>query len=253
MFALLFHKPFKIYKFYFWSLVFTLGVFMYFKAKSYYAIGLYPVYIAFGSVYLADILATSWKKYFKPVAIAIPVLIFMPFFKIIFPNKSPQFIVEHSKPYKDLGLLRWEDGKDHSLPQDFADMLGWKELAEKVEHICDNLPIDENIFILCDNYGQAGAINYYAGNKKINAVSFGADYINWFDLENKIDNFIRVKGFEGSKNEIDTTSPFFGTSLLADSITNPLAREYKTTIFVFTKPKIDINKRLKNEMYKKRK
>jgi hypothetical protein len=249
IFALLFYKPFKIYRFYFWSLVFTLGVFIYFKAKSYYAIGLYPVYIAFGSVYLADILATGWKKYFKPVAIALPVLIFIPFAGIIFPDKSPQLIVEHAKPYKDLGLLRWEDGKDHSLPQDFADMLGWKELAGKVERICDALPIDENIFILCDNYGQAAAINYYTENNRINAVSFEADYINWFDLEieKKIDNFIRVKGFEGSKDEMDTTSPFFGTSLVADSITNHFAREYKTTIFVFTKPKIDINQRLRKE------
>ncbi|KKX47100.1 hypothetical protein L950_0228290 [Sphingobacterium sp. IITKGP-BTPF85] len=28
-------------------------------------------------------------------------------------------------------MLTWEDGKEHQLPQDFADMLGWKELAKK--------------------------------------------------------------------------------------------------------------------------
>ena len=32
-----------------------------------------------------------------------------------------------------IGLLKWEDQKDHELPMDFADMLGWKELTEKTK------------------------------------------------------------------------------------------------------------------------
>lgn len=134
---------------------------MYFRAKAYYAIGLYPIYIAFGSVYLSKVLRLGWKKYLRPVVIAIPILIFLPIYNIAFPNKSPQYIVQHSKRYKDFGLLRWEDGKDHFLPQDFADMLGWKELAVKVDSICSTLPDQDKTLLLCDNYGQAGAINYY--------------------------------------------------------------------------------------------
>ena len=110
------------------------------------------------------------------------------------------------------------------------------------------LPENEYTFVLCDNYGQAGAINNYAKNKKIKAVTFHADYINWFDLNAKIENLIRVKEFEESKNELEETSPFFNSSSVAGSITNPLAREYKTTIYVFRKAKIDINQRLKNEI-----
>jgi hypothetical protein len=73
-------------------------------------------------------------------------------------------------------LLRWEDGKDHLLPQDFADMLGWKELALKVDSAYLKLPNKDNTLILCDNYGQAGAINFYT-RQKLRAVSFNADYI----------------------------------------------------------------------------
>ena len=29
-------------------------------------------------------------------------------------------------------MLKWEDGKVHELPQDYADMVGWDELGKKV-------------------------------------------------------------------------------------------------------------------------
>ena len=59
--ALLLYKPFHRYRLFFWSIIFTLAVFMYFKAKDYYAIGLYPIYISFGSVYLGNQLKEGWK------------------------------------------------------------------------------------------------------------------------------------------------------------------------------------------------
>jgi hypothetical protein len=52
LYALLFYKPFKKFNLFFGAMVFTLIVFTYFKAKSYYAIGLYPIYISFGATFL---------------------------------------------------------------------------------------------------------------------------------------------------------------------------------------------------------
>src|SRR6478609_3223486 len=150
--ALLIYQPFKKYKSFFWSLIFTLAVFVYLRAKAYYSIGLYPIYIAFGAVYLSEILKVGWKKYLQPVILAIPLLFFIPMYKYVFPNKSPEYIASHQEGYKALGLLHWEDGKDHPMPQDFADMLGWKELANKVDAIYSTLPNPEKTLILCDNY-----------------------------------------------------------------------------------------------------
>lgn len=246
-YALLFYKPFSKYKLFFGSIIFTLIVFIYFKAKAYYAIGLYPVYIAFGSVFLAELLKTGWKRYLQPVFILIPLLLFIPMYNLAFPNKSPEYIVNHSEKYKKLGMLRWEDGKDHALPQDFADMLGWKELARKTDSVYALFPKSENTLVLCDNYGQAGAINYYT-KKGIKAVSFNADYINWFNLNIYYKNLIRVKEFEENSTEFAETSPFFQSGSIAGKITNKYAREYKTTIFVFKNAKININKRLQQEI-----
>lgn len=253
LYALLCYEPFKKYRVFLWTFVFTLIAFVYLRAKSYYAIGLYPVYIAFGSVYLADLLDVGWKRYLQPILIAVPIGFYLLLYSVFYSIESPSQIIKKSRLYQQLGLLHWEDGKDHSLPQDFADMLGWKELATKIDAVYKRLPKDSHTLILCDNYGQAGAINYYTHNRNIQAVSFNADYLNWFKLDKHIDNFIRVIEFEGSLTELAKTQPFFNTAFVADSLTNPFAREYKTTIFVFMNPKIDVNQRLKTEIEKVKK
>ncbi|PTT03933.1 glycosyl transferase, partial [Flavobacterium sp. HMWF030] len=238
LYALLFYKPFDKYKFFFTTIVFTLIVFIYFKAKAYYAIGLYPIYIAFGAVFLSEILKTSWKRFLRPIFIIIPLLFFILMYNLVFPNKSPEYIVKHPEKYKKLGMLRWEDGKDHALPQDFADMLGWKELARKIDSVYALIPNPEKTLVLCDNYGQAGAINYYS-KKGIKAVSFNADYVNWFDLTIPYINLIRIKDYEEKSTEFEETGPYFKSSAIAGEVTNKFAREYKTTIFVFTDAKIN--------------
>ena len=251
LYALIFYKPFIKYKAFLWTIIFTLIVFTYFKAKDYYAIGLYPIYISFGSVFIADKIKQGWKRYLQPVFIAIPILFFSLMYNFVFPNKSPEYIIKHRQAYQRFGMLNWEDGKDHELPQDFADMLGWKELANKVDSTFSKLPNKEKTLILCDNYGQAGAINYYT-RKKIKAVSFSADYIDWFDLTTKYENLIRVKQSWGVDNELKETSPFFRSSSIAGSITNKYSREFGASIFLFEGAKIDINKRIKDEIDEKK-
>ncbi|NML70452.1 glycosyltransferase family 39 protein [Chryseobacterium sp. RP-3-3] len=246
-YALLFYKPFEKFRFFFWVYVVTIALFVFFKAKDYYAIGLYPVFIAFGAVFLDHILENGWKRFLKPVCILIPVLLFLPLYQVAFPNKSPEYIVSHPEKYKKMGLLSWEDGKDHPLPQDFADMRGWKELALKVDQEYSKLSKSGRTLVLCDNYGQAGAINYYS-KKGVEAVSFNADYINWFDLNKKYDNLIRVKEFSKDEDELKETGPYFQSSKVADSIVNKFAREKGTTIFSFEGAKIDVNKKIQNEI-----
>lgn len=245
-YALLFYSPFEKFRFFFWSYVFTIALFLLLKAKDYYAIGIYPAYIAFGAVFLADRFERLKQGAVLRIVFVLMVIVtFIPLYRIAFPNKSPEYIVSHPEPYRRLGLLRWEDGKDHPLPQDFADMLGWKELAKKADREYEKLSKTGKTLVLCDNYGQAGAINFYS-EKGIKAVSFNADYINWFDLSKPYHNLIRIKEF--SDNELEKTSPFFTTGKISDSITNPFAREKGTLIFSFQGAKINVNKRIQNEV-----
>lgn len=253
LYALLVYPPFKTYRFFFWSMLFTLTVFTYLKAKDYYAIGLYPVYIAFGSVFLGTSLNTGWKRYLQPVLILVPVLFFIPMYKYVFPNKAPEKFVQNKEKYKALGLLRWEDGQDHSLPQDFADMLGWKQLANKVDSVYGQLEHPEQTLIICDNYGQAGAINYYKNNQNLIASSFNADYINWFNLHEQIRNVILVKEADDADPSRKRERPAFDTVYLAAKRVNPFARESEISIYVLKDAKLDIRPRIEEEIANKKK
>lgn len=247
LYALLFYKPFKPYRFFLWSILFTLIAFIYFRAKGYYAIGVYPIYIAFGSVFIGEKVKTARLRYLQPICLAIPILLFLPVFNVLFPDKSPEYIIEHSETYKKFGLLQWEDGKDHELPQDFADMLGWKELAYKVDSAYLSFPAKQHTLILCDNYGQAGAINYYS-RRNVKAVSFNADYINWFDLSRRYENLIRIKENGDNHSEIQEISKLFATSKVFETVTNKYAREYGATIYTFSHAKVDIRKMIMEEI-----
>ncbi|MFY0652140.1 MAG: glycosyltransferase family 39 protein [Cyclobacteriaceae bacterium] len=247
LYAFWFYEPFHKYRPFFWSIFFTLLVFLYFRAKDYYAIGLYPIYISFGSVFISHFLRKGWFSYLRPVAIATPIVLTIPLFGVAFPNKSPEYIASNSALYKKYGLLRWEDGKDHELPQDFADMLGWQELANKVDSIYAALPNKEQTLVLCDNYGQAGAINYYS-QAGIKAVSFSADYVYWFDLDTQYTDVIRVINHWEVDDELKETAQYFQEAYPADLIRNPYAREYKATICVFLSVKIDVNELLRKEI-----
>lgn len=249
--ALLFYPPFKKYRFFFWNLVITLAIFTYFKAKDYYAMGLYPIYLSFGAVYLELVLQHGWKKYLQILALAIPCLAFIPMYLYLFPNNKPNDILENQAPYQKLGLLHWEDGKDHHIPQDFADMLGWKALAHKLDSIVATLPpssLDSTI-ILCDNYGQAGAINYYTKNNSVDAYSMNADYSRWIPLNKPMKHVILVKEFDDEDPLRTTERPFFDSLYLAGIRTNPLAREFKISIYVLKNAKININRRVQDEVW----
>lgn len=204
---------------------------MYLKAKGYYAIGLYPIFISFGSVYLQYLLSTGWKRYLKPISVLVIVIAFLPIFKIAFPIEPPNITAQHSQLLKKLGLLRWEDGKDHILPQDYADMLGWSELARKTDSVFNSITNMENTLVLCDNYGQAGAINYYSTYRQIGAVSMNADYINWFPLNTmKIKNVILVQDTSDTDKERKREREFFTSVALCGKIENIYAREKGTAI-----------------------
>lgn len=233
------YVPFKPYRVLFLSLIFTLTLFIYLKAKGYYAIGLYPIFMAFGAIYISYLFQQGWKKYLRLVPIAIIFVLFIPLLDQALPLKTP------AEYFKEDRKHTWEDGKAHPISQDFADMLGWKELAEKVDSIYKNLPNKENVFILCDNYGQAGAINYYTKIKGLKADSFTHDYIDWINLDREIKTVIRIKDAKNLNDKRDVS--LFEKVVTVAKIENEFAREKDTQIILLSEPKLDLAKLLREE------
>jgi hypothetical protein len=240
------YGPFRKYKVLFWTYLFTIVLFTFFRAKGYYAIGLYPVLIAFGAVYLEKLLSKGWLRF---AAVLLPVVIMLPLLYYILPVLSPEQIVKNHDKFKKMGLLRWEDGKDHTLPQDFADMLGWRELAAIADSAFEKLSDKENTIIHCDNYGQAGAINYYSRHTYPQAFSMNADYKNWYPLDEfEIRNVILVKTKTDPDINREKEMPFFDHISLIGEIENEFAREYGTKVYLLEGAKISVNQILKEEI-----
>jgi hypothetical protein len=246
--ALIIYPAFKRYRFTLFSFVITIIVFSYFKAKAYYAIGLYPVLLAFGSVYLEQLFRPGWMRYLRPVAILIPILLFIPVVRAGFPIKPPETL---EKEALSSGKYHtWEDGKKYALQQDFADMLGWKELAQQVDAAYSSVQDKQHTLIMADNYGQAGAINYYTKIKGLQAVSFNADYIYWLKLDKPVTTFISIKTAAEPNEELTNEKRIFGKYRLAGEIKSKYARERGTKIYILTEPKVEVTQALR--LYRER-
>jgi hypothetical protein len=243
-------QRFSQYRFFFWAFLCTILVFVQLRAKGYYAIGLYPILIAFGAVYIEHLAESYRLKWLTYAAAAMVILPGIPIFRVVLPLSSPTKISEQPLLYEKLGLLRWEDGKNHTLPQDFADMLGWKELAQIVDSAYEQLPVNERIFVLCDNYGQTGAINYYSRHPNINAISFHADYMDWCNLDAEIRHVILIQNADDDDPERVKEQPMFETVTRVGGIKNKFARECGTQIYVLKNAKISINEILKEDLRK---
>ena len=236
--SIMFYPPFRQYLLLLYSFLFTILLFLYFQAKGYYAMGIYPVFIAFGAVWFERWAQQGWKLYvIRPLLIILPVLLFIPMKDRAFPTRSPDEIVADKSLQKKMGLHRWEDGKEHAISQDFADMLGWKELAGIVDSAYATIPDKENCLVRCDNYGQAGAINYYSRFPGINALSYNADYINWFPKNIQWKSMILVKEAGESDAGRQREQPYFDSIFLRGKVSNEFAREKGTAIFVLLRAK----------------
>lgn len=240
------YKPFRKYSWVILSYIFTLLIFSYFNAKSYYALGLYPVLLAFGSVYITEVMG---KRYILQTVLALFIVgSFAYIIPIMMPVYTPEKIIANHKRFERVGALRWEDGKNHDLPQDFADMQGWKALAAIVDVAYSKVKDKAAVVVRTDNYGQAGAINYYSKDRNINAVSYNADYLYWFKLDRPVKDLILIREAGEEDPERKKEQPFFEKISKIGELKSPFAREKGATVFLLEGAKIDINRRLKLEI-----
>jgi len=247
------YRPFKKYRFLFWTLVLTLCFYSFLRAKSYYAMGLYPIFIGFGAVYIEHLLSKGWKQKLRPVFLLIPILIIIPLFQFLLPVLSPKKIAEKHELFQSMGMLRWEDGKNHLIPQDYADMVGWQELARIVDKAFEQVPDKHSTLIHCDGYGMAGSINFYAEQEYTEALTMEADYLNWYPLDQmRIENVILVKGPWDEDPERKRESTLFDTVTLVGTVSNEFARDKGTKVYLLSGAKQDIGVILKDEIEKKR-
>ena len=235
--ALLFYQPFRPYRAI--GVIYAAGLLILtvMHGKGYYALGYYPALLSFGAVWLErQLVSFQFGAVARPVLLVLPVVPLIWFMPFVFTLYSPAHMQRIGPRYESLGLLRWEDGKNHALPQDYADMVGWQELADKTWQAYQALPAATraNTLIKCDNYGQAGAINYYNRNRALpTANSHNGSYLFWFPPRpTQPFRYLLLVG-EGEPAKL---VPHFREFRKVAEITNPYAREKGTTIYLGTDP-----------------
>lgn len=222
------------YRIFAWAYLFVITLLLYFQGKSYYSMGVYPVLIAFGAYQLEQFTAKQYRVW-KYAFIIIPFVLGIPLIPLLLAVAKPEKLAAYYKAahLEKVGLLKWEDLKNHSLPQDFGDMLGWKEMTEKTAQAYSTLNEEEkkHTIIFCDNYGQTGAINFYGKKYHLpEAYSDNASFLYWLPDSLHIDNLVLV-----TDDQQEMQHEFikeFSSATLSDSVTNVYARERGTLIII---------------------
>lgn len=229
---LLLHPKYRIIAF---TYLVTVLLIMTGSGKAYYTLGAYPMLLAAGGVWLQRI--SVGKRWLRWSVIAVILFLGVPVIPLLLPIQPPQQMAVSNKEYKvhELGLLRWEDLQDHPLQQDFADMLGWKELAGKAEALFHSLPDSEkrNTVVYCRSYGQAGALNYYAKDADFRSriICDNGTFLLWIPERLWFRHLIFVGRQMPAKD--DEVFQHFDKVTLIDSVSNPLSRQYGDKVILF--------------------
>jgi hypothetical protein len=160
--AFFFSARLKPYRFFGWTYLIALAVFIVLKGKNYYLAPIYPVFLAAGAVMIESFLERPRGVWLKPVIVTILVAggaLLAPLVVPILPVE--QFISYMQK--LPLKVPRSEHSHMRALlPQHYADQFGWEEMVATVNQAYTRLSPEERpgCGIFAQDYGQAGAIDF---------------------------------------------------------------------------------------------
>ena len=245
--VLLFVKKWKNYKFFAFVYLagFTLVYFM--GGKFYFLIPYYAVLLVVGSIQIETLISRLKDRAYK-IASFLIIFLYLSLSIVSVPLLMPMLSVKNYVKYVEaLGMspdagVRYENNQlNDVLPQHFSDRFGWEEMTQSISDVYENLPknIRDSVGgILCNNSGQAAAINFFRDKNKVpEAISahgwffyhakethtFGPNYISIYEKTEKL---------KTAFHQIDSIGYF----------TNPYCMPYETnkTIYICKKPKIDL-------------
>ncbi len=209
------------------------------QAKAYYTLGIYSGLFAIGGVAFERWFRAK-KAFIKPLLLAFIMLANLPVLPFALPLLKMDKMVDYSAAAASYGLeslVTWEDGRVYHLPQDYADMTGWRELTQVVATAWFAIPESQrdHIVIYAENYGLAGAVNFY-GNKMglPEAISFHDSFAIWAPdtLGMTPDSLILIYINDDSED----VNRYFKDVREAGLLENPYARESGMPVYICRNP-----------------
>jgi hypothetical protein len=186
---LFFSPSAKPYRAFGWAFVVTIAIFLALHGKDYYSASAYPIVLAAGAVAAERLLSSSppeqrpgLRAVLKPVCFAwlvIGVVLILPLVLPLLPLDAfvryQSHMALHSQPTERsfIGAV---------LPQYYADELPWQDQVAAVARVYRSLTPEEQAkaAVFCDNYGQAGAIDFFGPRYGLpKAISGHQNYFFW--------------------------------------------------------------------------
>jgi len=210
------------------------------KGKSYYTLGVFPLMIVAGGVSYERMIKGKVFRILFPLVI---ILLTIPVIPMGIPVLGQDGLKEYFRGLDqkygiELGR-RFEDGSIHSLPQDYADMLGWEQLTLITDSAYKMIDDKSTAFIYAENYGQAGAITVIGRKYGLpQAVCFSESFLYWIprDFDKEIKSFIYINYELG-----EDVASLFSNILLVGKISDPDAREFGTSVYLCRDPESSFN------------
>jgi hypothetical protein len=250
---------FRLHKFQFLAIAFVL-IFVFLlimNGKSYYLFGAYPMLFAAGGFGFERWLKTSGYA-LRGLVIALftlPNLLLFPLVLPVLPLNQTLAIFKFAN--NSLHFLSfattWEDHKHHATTQDYGDMFGWEEITASVAKAWNSLTPEQqkHTQIYADNYGEAGAIHHFGKQYNLpEVVSLNSSFTLWAP-DNLDAQYVIYVDDRGGKN-IEKFKPFYKISQKFGEVTNPLAVEKGTSIFILVHPGPELNAAYRKELAEKR-
>lgn len=227
-------RPYRLVGF-FYLLIIVLFLSM--NGKGYYTLGTYPVLIAAGAVFWERFLKNGWLRATLVAVVALPGVLLFPVGVPVLPAGK---LTAYCQRLTAAGIevTRWEDAELHPLPQDYADMLGWTELAALVDTAVSMTGGDAYV-VFGDNYGQAGAVGHLCRPEvRDRTLSFSDSYRLWAPehLPTGTQTLIYINDELG-----EDIQALFSDIRKTGAIGNPLAREYGTGVWLCRQPRSDFD------------
>ncbi len=227
------------------TVVAALALLMAQRAKPYYAAGLFPVLLAAGACAWERLAAGPRRAWLRPVLVVWLVvngLFFLPLGVPVLPVEA----FARWQAWTGIAPAAQEVGHTSELPQHYSDRFGWEELAAEVGRVAATLPPEQRdrAVIIARNYGEAGALEYWAGRYGLPPVVSGHNsYWFWAPGELELDTVIAV-GF----GEDDVRGAFADVRR-AGMLDQPWALEHGRSIWVAREPRLtwkELHERLRS-------
>jgi hypothetical protein len=248
--AVLFFNPsLKKYRLAGLAYIFVFIILVLQKSKPYYLAAAYPVLISAGAAAISSFFERKKLK-FIPYVYAILLIAFTSYVSPLFiPVLPPDELIS----FMDKIGYRPNTGersKSAGFPQYFADRFGWEEMTKEFVRVYNTLSDEEKkkTIIVVNNYGEAGALNYYSQKYGLPGVYCPHNNQWIWGNERGFENIETILILGGKREDHFNTCEEVTE---AGKISNPYAMPFENNLSIFIgrhiKPNINLKEVWKSE------